>query len=341
MSSINEQSLPSFDPSTFVFLEQYGCDPSRIGSVSGDWGNRSYFRVYKRDDDMPCILMVCAKEETGADMFDFLKIGQWIRHDANLSAPKIYGIDEAQGFVLLEDFGSDYCNDYGLMSECIARLQVPPPFDGLVQFQESPVYKGHQCVIDWFVPCQLGQKNTKDMVQKYLSLWHDIEVSLPPAKVAFVHMDFHPGNFMDVAGREGVLRCGILDFQDACVGPIAYDYTNLLKDIRRDVPQDVIDGVLSKATEGMSCADKENFMVWYKFLCVQFHFRLVGQILKLSIRNGRDDLMVYLPRVVGYIEEELQDPMFVAMLNFFQDLRVEWSAENLTIDQSLIADDAF
>lgn len=340
MSENKEHEELSFDPAIFAFLEQYGCDPSRILSVSGDWGNRSYLRVFK-DGDTPCILMVCCKEDTGADMFDFVKVGQWIRNVANLSAPKIYGIDEEHGLLLLEDFGPEYCNDYLLLSECISRLQEPEPLEGLVNFKDSPVYEGHRRVIDWFVPCKLGRKNSDEDVKTYLSLWSDIEKSLPLPKTAFAHMDFHPGNFMNVAGRDGVLQCGILDFQDACVGPIAYDYTNLLKDIRQDVPENVINDVLAQTTKGMTGEEKGNFTQWYTFLCVQFHFRLAGQILRLSLVNGRNDLMVYLPRVVRYIEEELEDSMFSSLRTFFSDLGVEWSADNLTVDQSLIADNAF
>ena len=326
------------DPIITRFLQTVSCTPSRIERTSADWGNRSYLRLWEGDTSK--ILMICKTEDTGADLEDFVGIDQWIR-SIGLNAPELYHIDHEKGLILLEDYGDEYCEDYTLLSDCIHALQQAPAPTNLQQFLDSPVYIAHRRVIDWFVPCRLGKKNDPDHVEQYLTIWKNIESTLPTPQTAFAHMDFHPANFMNVIQEDGLKRCGILDFQDACIGPIAYDYTNLLKDIRKDVPQKIIDQILEKATQGMSSEDTQNFMAWYKFLCVQFHFRIAGQVIKLSLVNGRDDLMVYLPRVMRYIQEELNDPMFTELKEFFDALNLDWNAEDLMIKNELIAPNAY
>lgn len=324
------------------FLEKNNCDPDTIESFPGDWGNRSYLRVMQ--GNTPRIIMVCKLEDTGTGLDEFKEIGEWLLENG-LSAPKIYNIENGSDgnptLVLLEDFGNTYCSDYKLMSQCIAAMQNISPLQTLPNFQDSPVYEGHRRVMDWYVPCYLKAKNDEDIVAHYLKIWNEIESSLPAPQLAFAHMDFHPANFMHLPEREGVKQCGILDFQDGCIAPIAYDYTNLLKDIRKDVPQDIIDETLADATHHMSETQKDSFIKWYKFLCLQFHFRLVGQVIKLSLVSNRHDLMVYQPRITRYIRDELNDPLFKDLKDFFDGLNVKWTAEDLDIDMKYIARDAF
>ncbi len=49
--------------------------------------------------------------------------------------------------------------------------------------------------------------------------------------------DFHSPNIIWLGDRTGILRVGIIDFQDAVLGPAAYDLVSLLQDARIDVPE--------------------------------------------------------------------------------------------------------
>ena len=49
--------------------------------------------------------------------------------------------------------------------------------------------------------------------------------------------DFHSPNLLWLPDREGIARVGLLDFQDAVIGPTAYDVASLLQDARVDVPE--------------------------------------------------------------------------------------------------------
>jgi hypothetical protein len=58
--------------------------------------------------------------------------------------------------------------------------------------------------------------------------------------------DFHVDNLMWRAGQQDLARCGLLDFQDAVIGPVAYDLVSLLEDARRDVPEPLIDAMTER-----------------------------------------------------------------------------------------------
>src|SRR3546814_15035120 len=69
---------------------------------------------------------------------------------------------------------------------------------------------------------------------------------------------------MVIAGREGIARCGLLDFQDAVIGPISYDLVSLLEDARRDVSPAVVAEMLARYQDAMRpLIDRWAFAAFY------------------------------------------------------------------------------
>ena len=62
----------------------------------------------------------------------------------------------------------------------------------------------------------------------------------------WVLRDFHSPNLLWLPEREGIARVGLLDFQDAVMGPAAYDVASLLQDARVDVPETMEIALLSR-----------------------------------------------------------------------------------------------
>ena len=60
-----------------------------------------------------------------------------------------------------------------------------------------------------------------------------------------VHRDFFVENLL-LLPRPGLATLGLLDFQDAVVGPITYDLVSLLEDARRDLPAPLIDAMRAR-----------------------------------------------------------------------------------------------
>src|SRR5204862_3918025 len=89
--------------------------------------------------------------------------------------------------------------------------------------------------LDWYAPDMLGVAIPPAAHEDYLARWRDIlpQALLPGATL--VLRDYHADNLMLLPGRPGVEGCGLLDFQDAVLGPASYDLVSLLEDARRDV----------------------------------------------------------------------------------------------------------
>src|SRR3546814_5016478 len=100
--------------------------------------------------------------------------------------------------------------------------------------------------------------------------------------------DFHVDNLMVVAGRAGIARCGLLDFQDAVIGPISYDLVSLLEDARRDVSPAVVTEMLARYQDAMRpLIDRWTFAASYSALGAQRNAKIVGIFNRLSRRAGQ------------------------------------------------------
>ncbi len=300
------------------FLEQHGW--THCSAIAEDGSARKYSRISK--NGQRAVLMDASADHI-EKLSKFTQISQWLR-DIGLSAPEIYEADMQRGFLLMEDFGDlsfKVALDEGMHSkmlydlaqevlEHLAQLSPPP----LPEYFKSYVHEARDLIMRWYWPALRGEEVPEDVIQEYLSAWDDVQGALPPPDTGFLHIDFHPGNLMLLPGREGVKRCGILDFQDAMIGPRAYDLVNLLEDMRRDVPPDVRDAAL--------VGRDESFLAWYRVLGMQFHCRLIGQCVRWAVRDGKLGYLEYMPRLFGYVEEALGDEVLQPLKRFFdgQDL---------------------
>ena len=330
------------------FLEKNGVSAQCV-QIAGDWAQRQYFRIQK-DADKTAILMKCLDQNNRDQMRPFVTIANHLRK-YGFSTPEIYDVDYEQGFMLLEDLGTNDFDTiiknnakqneelYHLAASVlkdVKRLIPDNEVQLLPDFFETAVGRGHIRAVNWYMPMIRSAGNRKGAASDFLKVWEEIESVLPEPEKGFVHIDFHPGNLVLLPSRKGKAKCGLLDFQGAAYGPAAYDYTNLLKDIRRDVPASIEEDVLQESMAGMGQEQKESFLSWYKFLSIQFHLRIIGQVVKLSLEEGRDDLLSFIPRVSHYLKKELEEPEFAPLKSFFEHEGVYFDDTIPNIDKKFI-----
>lgn len=325
------------------FLARTGWDKAHLSAVGEDSAFRRYFRL-KAADGRSAILMEAVPDGSayvtpGHNMKDFIRISKYMR-GLGLSAPDIFEADIEEGYLLLDDFGSNSFKMaldagvnreelYGLATDVLKFLRENAKADDieLPRYYDSHVHTGRRRLVDWFMPAQKGALNQDGVVEEYLGVWDSIEQSLPPVPQGFLHIDYHFENLMWMPERKGFERSGILDFQGAMTGPVPYDLANLLEDARVDVPKDLRDAMLDRFCAGMSAEEETNFRNWYRVLATQFHCRVLGQFIRLAVRDGKPRYMQYLPRVAGYIAEGLKDPVLAPLKSWFDTQRVTF--ENL------------
>lgn len=309
--------------------------------VSGDWSQRKFFRVERKGktailiqsfpDDDP-------RATPGHKLKDFVRISAYL-NDIGLSAPDVYAQDLVHGLLLVEDYGSqDFAaliaqNDeverdlYLLATSSLKYIYKKTEFTAieLPDYYASHIHKGHQRVVDWYMPAMLHKTNSDEAVPEYLKIWKQIEKGLPQVKRRFIHGDFHPGNLMWLPERQNFRQAGFLDFQQAMMGPAPYDLVNLLEDARREVPIELRKECLLSYVENMYPEDRESFLAWYPVLATQFHCRVIGQAIRLAIRDKKTRLLSIIPVLRRHIIRDLAHPQLKPLKDWFSAQGVDFA----------------
>ena len=123
------------------------------------------------------------------------------------------------------------------------------------------------------------------------------------ADPTWVLRDYHSPNLMWLPEREGIARVGLLDFQDAVMGPAAYDLASLLHDARVDVPEALEVALLGRYAqtrrERDSRFDPPAFIRAYSTLAAQRAAKILGIFARLDRRDGKPQYLRHMPRVWG------------------------------------------
>lgn len=340
-----------------AFLARHNATRSQIVPLASDWAARTYFRL--SEDHAPSrVLMVCQDALTKAEMPHFIAIAKGLR-DHGIATPVVHDVDLAAGLMLLEDFGDitftrqmnqvvqQQAGLYGLATDVLCKLHDLPKnvWDQLPHFNDSPVAKGHRRVLDWYFPAVTRTVPSDGLFAAYHAITDRMLGAMPALPDGFIHVDYHPENLMYRPLETGLAQAGLLDFQAATRGAGVYDLSNLLCDIRRDVPDDIRQACLAKYLSVYPQSLHEDIKGWFRLYALLYHLRIMGQVIKLAIRAGRDQLLDFQPRVARYLSAELANPDFAALQTFFDDAGLDFTATVAPGDlegiKPFIRDDAF
>jgi aminoglycoside/choline kinase family phosphotransferase len=134
-------------------------------------------------------------------------------------------------------------------------------------------------------------------------------ISAPPT---WTLRDFHSPNLLWLADRKEIARIGLLDFQDAVMGPPAYDVASLLQDARVDVAEEMEVPLLGRYVRARRTADAEfdpgTFIRSYVTLAAQRASKILGIFARLDVRDGKPQYLRHMPRISGYLQRSLAHP---------------------------------
>jgi N-acetylmuramate 1-kinase len=254
------------------------------------------------------------------DVRPFITVARLL-HGLGLSAPNILAEDVAAGLLLLEDFGDNTYTRllaagaaeeplYGLAVDLLIALhrRFAPAASPLPPYDDQRLLTEAALLVDWYLPAITGRSTETSLREEFLALWRAL---LPVARGVpdgLVLRDYHVDNLMLLDGRTGIAACGLLDFQDAVIGPRSYDLVSLLEDARRDVPADLADAMLSRYVEAFPELDRDAFGASYAVLGAQRNCKIVGIFTRLCVRDGKPIYLGHIPRVWRLIEQDLQHP---------------------------------
>ena len=129
----------------------------------------------------------------------------------------------------------------------------------------------------------------------------------------WVLRDFHSPNLIWLDERPGTAKVGIIDFQDAVLGPAAYDLVSLLQDARIDVPEQLELALLTRYIKARRAADETfdpaGFAELYAIMSAQRNTRLLGTFARLNRRDGKPQYLRHQPRIWTYLNRSLAHPV--------------------------------
>jgi aminoglycoside/choline kinase family phosphotransferase len=117
--------------------------------------------------------------------------------------------------------------------------------------------------------------------------------------------------------REGVAKVGLLDFQDAVLGPGAYDLASLLQDARVDVPEEAEIALFGRYVGARRQVDPRfdaiSFARLYATLAAQRATKILGIFARLDRRDHKSQYLRHMPRVWNYLRRALAHPALDAL----------------------------
>ena len=300
------------------FVAGCGWGDARSALLAGDASFRAYYRLRRGRESVVVMDAPPPLEDVGP----FVAVAAILRR-LGLSAPAVLAKDRALGFLLIEDFGDDTYTRlladgadepalYELAIDVLIALQrsvaasaAPelPPYDSDRLLGEAAL------LVDWYMPAVLGAPPDPGLREEYLMLWRRLlPLAAEPFRPTLVLRDYHIDNLMLLAGRTGVQRCGLLDFQDAVLGPPAYDLVSLLEDARRDVPEGLRRAMTERYLAAFPALDGAAFAQSAAILAVQRNCKILGIFTRLWKRDGKPAYLRHIPRLWRLIEHDLREP---------------------------------
>ncbi|MDX8404170.1 MAG: phosphotransferase [Mariprofundaceae bacterium] len=298
---------------------------SRLGSgceitiLAGDASFRRYFRVVQNSKQF--VLMDAPPEKE--DVIPFLNVRSWLS-DAGLNVPSLIHEDRKLGFLLLEDFGDmtwalhvdakaekapslDQLFENALSQ--LNVLQASTPSISLSLFDLQRMQRECDLYLDWYLPRVAAHTPTDEERKAFHTAMHPLlEVLLALPQVP-VHLDYHSRNLMLPNGE---LPLGIIDFQDAVMGPITYDLASLLYDCYQSYPESLRFEqsrlFFESFPENIKSAFN-NFEAWHRALrltAMQRHIKAIGIFARLAYRDGKLQFLDEITLTRFHLQEEMK-----------------------------------
>ena len=308
------------------WLSQNNYDVSSLRVLSGDASFRKYYRVDK--DAISYVVMDCPPDKENLDAF--IKISDKLQK-AKINVPKLFECNEDDGFLVISDLGDNlyskkldketvYCL-YTDALETIVKMQINTDLSGLDNF-DNLYDEENKLFTDWFL--QHHQKtDLDDSLKSDLSNEFDkINSIIRDIPKTFVHRDFHSRNLLVTDTNNP----GVIDYQDAVLGPVTYDLVSLLKDCYITWDDGLIEDMLESfftRIKSNSINSISDFRYWFDITGLQRHIKAIGIFSRLNYRDKKSGYLKDIPRTYAYVDKVLNKYKDLSNLNeIFNNLEI-------------------
>lgn len=273
----------------------------------GDASFRRYFRLQTANGSY--IVMDAPPDKENTERF--VMIARAL-HQRGLLAPNIIAENVKDGFLILTDFGNiTYLHALKTRSpeilyknalKTLVRLQDKKTAQGLSlpHFNADWMYEEWALHQEWFLQQFLHLSKADHALQSAYDALIQSALSQPHV---FMHRDFHAGNLMLLPHDE----VGLLDFQDAFMGPLTYDLASILRDCYIDWPREKVTKWalfyyhLLRLEGELQSISEEQFLNWFDWMSIQRHLKAVMIFARKSLRDDVHHYLTFIPRTLNYI----------------------------------------
>ncbi|WP_239025301.1 tRNA (adenosine(37)-N6)-threonylcarbamoyltransferase complex ATPase subunit type 1 TsaE [Rhodoligotrophos defluvii] len=343
-----------------TFLERSGWSGSERHFLQGDASSRRYERLRWAANGTahpPAVLMDMPPKPDGPPVRDglpysriahlaedvrpFVAIDKFLRAQG-LSGPAIYAADIEHGFLVLEDLGdavfaemaragADMAEPVAEAVEVLLKLAEVEPPHTLPIADEAWYALPHydlrareievELLLDWYWPAEIGSPAPDEARHGFLQEWRRLWPLVEAGPAGLMLRDYHSPNLMWLPQRQGIERVGIIDFQDAMIGHLAYDLVSLLQDARVDMPPDLeprlLDHYLARRQASATAFDVEGFRAAYAVFGAQRAVKILGIFTRLSKRDNKHGYLRHMPRMRRHLERNLRHEKLTGLRQWF------------------------
>lgn len=287
--------------------EQFRGARFSLAPASEDASFRRYFRA-TFDDGRTYIAMDAPPEKE--DCRPFIHVARLLK-EAGVHAPEVHAEDLGSGFLLLSDLGTRTylaelndktagqlfadATDALIAWQRATRAGELPPYDEALLRRELNLFP------EWYVKRHRGIDLTPPQAQVLESVFAHLVRSALAQPTVYVHRDYMPRNLMVSQPNPGVL-----DFQDAVIGPITYDVVSLMRDAFLSWDEErVLDWTVrywEKAKRAGLPVDADFGEFWraFEWMGLQRHLKVLGIFARINYRDGKPKYLGDTPRFIAY-----------------------------------------
>jgi len=288
-----------------------------LSPASSDASFRRYFRLQAAHST----LIVMDAPPATEDCTTFVQMTKRLQQ-ASVHVPDIVASDLSQGFLLLTDLGPHTYYDriqsglddatlqtmYRAALDMLIKLQLADT-TGLGAMDQDRLMQELGLFDQWYVQRHHQTVLSADEANVLQTLFAELTETMAREPQVLVHRDFHSPNLMDCQAQAGQPSPGIIDYQDALLGPISYDVASLVFDARTTWTEaQQLDWAIrywEKArAQGLPVAsDFALFHQQYEWSSLQRNLRILGVFARLNYRDGKSHYLAHIERVLQYVRQ--------------------------------------
>jgi N-acetylmuramate 1-kinase len=335
-------------------LKRAGWSDARREYLHGDASIRAYERLIRPNGET-AILMISPPRRDGPilrygkpyaaiaklapDIRAFVAMARGLR-SLGYSAPALIAHSLEEGLALIEDFGAATIAEGGVADGAryavavalladLHRRDLPESLPAGDETYVLPTYDIEamlvevELALDWYAPAVARVTPASGARMQFLAIWRELTAPILAQPATWTLRDYHSPNLHWLAERLGLKRIGLIDFQDAVIGPPAYDLASILQDARVDVPEEMEMRLaalyMRRRAAADSAFDAEGFAAAYAVIGAQRATKILGLFARLDKRDGKPDYLRHLPRIERYLARNLAHPLLQPLALWYQN----------------------